>query len=221
MDDTRWERTALLGGPVFVLLQLVGGFLPGPPPSPDASADEIVAYFHDNAGALSLGSWLIVLGGLFIVFWAASLWRAMVRAEAGRPRLALVAVLGLVLAGAMAQVSTAIYAALALRVDDLAPDTAHFAFTLSGTAASMLYVGEAAMVAAVSLLVWRTDFLPRWMTWVGGVAFVASLPASAGVASDAEIWVYFALPAFLLWAVWIVLISVQLRSTTPSATDTA
>lgn len=219
MDDAKWERYALLGGPIFVVLGVVGAFVAGSPPAPDASPEKVLKFFTDHDSTIGFGSFIGILAALFLLFWAGSLWRAMSRAEGERPRLAIVAAMGLVFAGAMASAGGAVTAALALRSDTLSPDMAHVFWAFQGTLAASIYIGMAVQVAAVSALAWHSGFLPKWLAGLGAVIVVAALVSTLGVASDVTFFFALALVTFLVWDVWILLTTWKLW--TASATRAA
>src|SRR6476659_691089 len=113
MDESKWERYAALGGIWFVVLNVIGAFLPGTPPSTDDSVEEIAKYFSDHSGGIEVALFLTGLGIIGLLWWFGSLCRLMVKAEDGRPRMAVVALWGLTLAMALALVSGAITSSVA------------------------------------------------------------------------------------------------------------
>ena len=119
MDDARWERYAAVGGIVFVVLNVIGPLLPGAPPAFDASAAKITRYFQDHTGAIEAAQIFLGVGVIGLVWWFGSLWRMMVRAEDGRPRMAIVALLGLAAAVGLVLLSGALTSTTALRIDDV------------------------------------------------------------------------------------------------------
>src|SRR3954471_1489213 len=108
MDESKWERYAALGGIWFVVLNVIGAFLPGAPPSTDDSTEKIAKYFSDHSGGIKMTQLLLGLGTIGLLWWFGSLWRLMVTAEDNRPRMAVVALGGLILGMALALASGAI-----------------------------------------------------------------------------------------------------------------
>src|SRR2546421_6806551 len=119
MDETNWERYAALGGIAFVVLTVIGTFLPGAPPSPTDKADKLFDYFNDHGGALQAMQYMGGLATIGLLWWFGSLWRRMTRAEDGRPRMAVVALTGLVFAGIFAAASGAVTSVAAMRIQEL------------------------------------------------------------------------------------------------------
>ena len=95
MDEARWARYAALGGIWFVVLNVIGAFLPGAPPKTTDSAMKIAKYFHDHHRSIEIGTLLLGLGLIGLFWWFGSLWRTMVDAEGGSARMASVALIGL------------------------------------------------------------------------------------------------------------------------------
>src|SRR5436190_9404933 len=120
MDESKWERYAALGGIWFVVLSVISAFLPGAPPSTDDSVLKIAKYFRDPSGAIAVAQLLAGLAIIGLFWWFGSLWRLMVDAENGRPRMSVVALGGLAIGAALALASGAVTAAVALEHEQVA-----------------------------------------------------------------------------------------------------
>lgn len=206
--SSKWERYAAFGGFWFVLLSLVGSSLFGAPPNPDSSASELQEFFADHAGAIQASSLLYGLAAIGLLWWFGSLWRRMSAAEEERPRLAVVAALGLVWSGVFWVLSGALWSALALRVNELG-DTSRVLYTLSGTVSAASNFGLFVFLAATVALTLRAGMFPRWTAYVGGLSALLFLVGTGGIASDAPFFLFVGgLVAYLVWLVWIVALSV-------------
>ena len=91
----------------------------------------------------------------------------MRRAEGGQPRLALIAVLSLVFAGAAQAGSGVLSATVALELKDVSATDAKFFFILGQGLSAASAVGLAALLLAVSVLAFRTRVFPIWLAWIG------------------------------------------------------
>src|SRR5438105_14924985 len=94
MDERTSLRYAGVAGIVFVVLTLVGVFLAGAPPKPDAPVSEWRAFYSDHRTAVLLG---VILGGIgsAVVLWFISGLRSVLqRAEGGSGTLAWTAFAG-------------------------------------------------------------------------------------------------------------------------------
>jgi tellurite resistance protein TehA-like permease len=209
MNDRKWERYGALGGVVGAILLLVAGAIVGSRPSSDDPASEFVKFFTDGDTTIPLSAFLSGLGVLAILWWFGSLWRAMRRAEGGEPRLAVVALGGLVFGGAMFSAASAIVSATAMEIESVGEGAKYF-FTLSAVFLGLAAFGNAALVGGVSALAFRTKFLPAWIAWTGGVLTVGWLVAGISSATRNDALDAVGFVAFLLWLVWIIVVSVEL-----------
>jgi hypothetical protein len=207
MEDERWERYAAVGGVVFVVLNVIGALLPGTPPAADDSAVKITKYFQDHTGAIEAAQIFLGVGVIGLLWWFGSLWRMMVRAEDGRPRMAVVALLGLAAAAGLVLFSGALTSATALRIDDVGGGS-RFYYLLSGVVISTAGFGIVAFLGAVCALNYRTKFMPQWTTYLGWLVAAGFLAASLGSASDSVAFFVLGFSSFLVWCVWIIGISV-------------
>jgi hypothetical protein len=208
VDDSKWERYAALGGFAFVALVIASIAISGSNPKASDSAAKIYKEFKDHRDGLKNGAFVGALAALPILFWAGSLWARMRRAEGRQPRLALVAVLALVFAGASQTASGGINAAVALVLNNVTASQAKFFYVLSQTVSSGGSVGLATMVLAVSALAFRTRVFPKWVAWIGIVDAIAWLVATYAIATTSDGISSVGFVAFAIWAIWIIIISV-------------
>ena len=209
MDESKWQQYAALGGIWFVVLNVVAVPLAGAPPSTDDSAEKIAKYFSDHAGGIEATQLLAGLGLIGLLWWFGSLWRLMVDAEDGRPRMAVVALAGLALGGATALASGAITSAVALQHNDVGA-AAKFFYVLSLVLIASAGFGIVAHIAAVTSLSYRTKLFTPWINIVGWIAALLFLIATIGSASDASAFGLIGLLGFLSWCVWIVAVSLDM-----------
>jgi hypothetical protein len=206
MEDRKWERYAALGGFVFVVLNVVGGFLPGSPPAIDDSPKQIAAYFKDHNGAIQAAGFMAGIGTIALLWWLGSLWRMMCRAENERPRLAVVAVVSAGAGGTLAAMSGAFTAQTAIYIDSVG-EGAKGLFTLSMITISASGFFVVAFLSAVCALNWRAQMMPRWTSYVGWLAAAGFLVASGGYASGRNLFGVVGFISFLVWCVWILAVS--------------
>lgn len=201
------ERRAALGGPWFVVLGLVAAGIGGTPPDPDAPAAEVRTYLADTAGRLQAAQVLFGLASIGLLWWFGALYRRMSAAEGERPRLAVVAALGLVWSGVFYLLSTGLTSAAAMRAGELG-DTAGFAWGLVWVLSATASVGNVVLLAAVSVLVLRHGTFARWIGYVGWVAAALFGVGLLGAGSDTAVFsLVGGFGGFLVWCVWIVGVS--------------
>lgn len=196
-----------LGSVVFVVLDVIVAVLGGEPPPTDASRIEVVRYFTDKAPAIEAGLWLFGLATVALIWWFGSLWRRMVRSEAGATRVSMV---GLVLAGGLSLASSSVSAAVALRIDVVGDDLQVLhTFAVLLLAASGF--GVATHLLATSALGGRTGSLPRSVVGVGVVSAVGFLGSAVlGATGNSNVSGSVGVVGFALWCVWILGVSYRM-----------
>lgn len=206
MDDVSWAKYAALGGPAFVLLGVVGGFLPGAPPAMDCSTVEAAEWFADHDKAIRIGAVLTAFGVIALLWWFGSLWRRMSQAEGGRPRMAVVAALGLVMFAMVLLVQNAVLATAAFHSDGIDIVTKPY-LTLAYVLGAMAFIGAVVFVAAVTSLAYRTAMHPLSTNILGWLAALGMLIGSLNMANGRSLWTTLGLVGALLWLLWILMVS--------------
>jgi hypothetical protein len=221
MDEARWARYAALGGIWFVVLNVIGAFLPGAPPKTTDSALKIATYFHDHHRSIEIGTLLLGLGLIGLFWWFGSLWRTMVDAEGGSARMASVALIGLGVAASMALMSGVINSTVAIQLGALSAANVKFFYIMTLVALAAAGFGIVTHVAAVTSLSYRVRLFPLWTNVIGWLAALMFLVSTIGVVTDRN-WVgVLGLVSFLVWCLWIVVVSVNLWQRSPQGTETA
>jgi hypothetical protein len=224
MDDRTWERWSALGGIAFVVLVALTAFLPGEPPKVTDSAAKIATFFADKESELRWSAFIGGLAFLAVFWWAGAVWRLMRRGEGGVPRLAILAVGGLVFANAMAGLAGLINSAVAMRTvaGVGGAQSAKTFYVIGWVIGGAVAFGVAAFLFGFSAVIIRSGVLPRALGWFGAVLGVVALASGATVASTRD--VFFALSLIMLvgFLLWILIASVlMLRSAPASATTSA
>ena len=214
VDDTKWERYGALGGIVFVVLVIASIVVASGNAMASDSAAEILKYFRDNQDGIKVGAFLSILASVPIIWWAGSLWSRLHRVGDRHNRLALIAVLGLLIGGVGNLTQTAVSAVVALRLPDVAPVTAKFFFVLSLAFGAGGLIGIAVLVFAVSVAAFRLGAFPKWVGWLGVVDGLAFLVAAYTIASTSDAIATFGFVAFILWAIWLIATSVVMYRAT-------
>jgi hypothetical protein len=208
-DETKWQGYGLLAGVVFVVLNVVSTLAPGAPPARDASAEKIAKYFLDNESGIKLAAILFGFGLIFGVWWLGSLWRVIGRLEPSGPRLALIAAVGFIMAGALGGAGQALFAAPALRADTLS-GTGEFVWSVGWILFSFsIAVTAVHMLALAALIMWK-EFLPVWMAYLALLSAVTGAISVIGAGTEAGFFLAFQLIGFLAWLVWVLLASILL-----------
>ncbi len=210
MSTDRWAAVA---GILYVVMDIVVGSVAGAPPAPGASQSEITDYIADHRNGVAVGLWLFGLASVALLWWFGSLWRLMVGAESGAPRLAVVSLTGLVLGGTMAFASSVVMATLGL-VDSNGSVTTFYAMAAVFLSASGFGLG--AHLLATNTLAIRGDMFPAWLAVIGMLSAAAFLlSAVMGAIENDTTSNTVSLVGFAVWLLWIVGVSVWIWSKEP------
>jgi hypothetical protein len=177
------ERSAPLGGIIFVVLLVIGAVLIGDHPDPDAPQADIDDYLGDSGAHTRniMGAYLWAIAGIAFLWFLAHL-RSVLRAAEGAPGTLSnlgfacgVAFTVLLMAGgaAIAAVAGAIeFRDAPITDQDLVrtlPQMGYAIILLGGGFAAVL------LVLTTSIISLQTGVLPQWLTWLGIVAAVILL----------------------------------------------
>lgn len=199
--STAGSRIGALAGLAFALLLFVGIAMLDIPQS--ASDRELVAWWSDGGHQTTavLSMYLFVLAGLCFLVFLVKLRSRLLAAEGGDGQLtALVVVAGAVFV-AMLFVAAASRGLVAFAVkspanDESLPgaDTLRYApqlgYAITGTGGVL---AAALTIATTSWLTVRTSVFGRWLAWIGAVATLIVIVATALLSG------IFAMPAIFVW----------------------
>lgn len=220
MNDSTWERYGLAAGIVFVVLVVVAALIGGTPPKPTDSGAKIVSYFRDNQDALKVGAYLNGLAAVMFLWFLGSLWARLRRAEVAGSRLSVIALVGGLASLMFATVATGTLAFVA-QYTDLGPGVVEVFYKLSTVFLALSGFGLAVFTAATSVMILRFPVVERFLGWVGVAIGVLWLIAGIGVADNNAAIHTIGLITFLIWAGWILILTVLLLTRDLAADTTA
>jgi hypothetical protein len=219
MDESKWERYAGISGFVFVVLVLVGSFLPGSPPATNDSAAKIGKYFQDNDDAIKCAAFISGLAAIAFLVFLAGLYGKLRTAERDGARLSLVALAGGVVSIGLVLVAFSIMGTVAILVDEGGAEAAKFYYVLFNSLTGLAGLAFAALVGATALVAFRTRVVPTWLAWLSAASAVLWIPGGLTVASDSDAAFGIGFAAFILFLVWVLATSfVLFRPQTAAAT---
>lgn len=209
MDDSKWERAAGAGGILFVVLVVISAVLPGSPPSTSDPAKDVAKYFADNADAIRQAAFLGIVATIPLVWWVAAIYRMLER-ETGNARMGVMAAVGVAIGGAAAGVSSVVYAAVAMSgvAGSGGLSGTKFFYLIGTNLTSMVAIGTALTVGAVSAGILRTGMMPKWIAWLGALTAVVAVVGSLIGVSGNDVVFGAAFVSFLLFAVWLLAVSI-------------
>ena len=203
-----------LSGIAFVVLTLIGLFVAGSSPSPDASADEVASFYSDNENRARTGIWFFAFAMPFLPLFASSL-AGIQRPEGQDSR---VVWRRMLLAGAAimsAMFGVAITTQLAL-ADSTKPEIAPEVMQALNVIAS--YVVYALLPATGTMMLGAAGWLlgrERVQGWLGWAALVLGIGLFVP---------FIGVLALILSLVWIIVASITLfraRAAGPMLAPTA
>jgi hypothetical protein len=209
------ERYAPAAGIVFVVVVIVATIVQGSPPMIDDAPKEFGDYFADNDARIRWAQFINAMAVIPFLWWLGSLWPTLRRAEGGVPRLTVAATLGSVLAGTCVVIGSAVMSTAAFaRLDPVSLkvfSTLSFTFFAAGAG------GVATLVLASSVIILRSGALPAWIGWLGLLNGLVWIAAGLALVSTRDAVTFIGFPAFLLWLVWIIAVSLtMLRNPEPA-----
>lgn len=214
------DRYAPATGLLFVVIVIVSTIVQGAPPALSDNASEFAEYFDDNDTRIRFAQYINVLATIPFLWWLGGLWSTLRRAEGGAPRLTVAAGLGSVVAATSVGLGSAVMSTAAFQQASLGASDGNglklFA-TLSVTMYAAGAMGVATLVLASSVVILRSGVFPVWIGWLGIVNGVVWIAAGLALISTRDAVTFIGFPAFLLWLVWIIAISVvMLRNPEPA-----
>lgn len=206
MQESTWQRFSALGGVLFVVLSVIGTVTQGTPPASDGDAAEFVDWFADNVNGIVAQQWLGGLSVVLLLWFASTLWRRMADAEDGS-RLAVLSMLGLVVGLTTFLIGTAVLAATAHRIDEIGGGARPLYFLAAMLTATAGF-GIGLHLLATGTHAFRTGIMPRWVAIVAivnGVVFLAG--GIGGTATDQDSGYLIGFLGYIVWSVWVLIVS--------------
>lgn len=213
MIDETWERYAWMAGIASIVLFVVATFIAGTPPNPNDSVAKVYNYVHNHPDEIRWGGYIIAIGLVLFAFWLAALASAVRRALKAPSGIVTLVIVGGVIGIVVALMGTAIANIQVLRFPELASSASaasglHFFFGLGYLIGAVGDFGSAILVGAVALAGLRGGPFPSWLTPISAVLAVAFLVAGIGLATFSSGIATVGLIVFLVWALWVVTLSV-------------
>lgn len=175
--ELRWGGFA---GLAFVVLALLGRFLPGNPPTVDESAGTITSFLNDTRTSMLVSAlmWSAAAG---LIIWFAAAFAEAIRERDERSDVHLAILAGSVLVGAAIFVNACLIAATAFRIGSRTADITIMLYQLTAVMTTMIGFAAALPLAAAGIGVLRTHVMPNWLGYLALLAAVVSFAGAFGV----------------------------------------
>ena len=176
------RRLGGIGGILFVVL-FVPAYL-SPPDSSDTSSapQDVIDYFTSRQDGILFINGLLLIFAAFFLLWFLGAAKRVLRGAEGEEEYGFSSIslaggvlfIALILAGAAVEI---LYLASLGWFENFQEDAqlGYLSLRLSGWMYRFAFVGMAALISAASVVLLRTDVLPRWLAWAGFVAALVAL----------------------------------------------
>jgi hypothetical protein len=202
--ELRWGGFA---GLAFVVLAMLGRFLPGNPPTVGDSDSTVSSWLTDHRTTILFSSlmWAAAAG---LVIWFAAAFAEAIRERAERSDVHLALLAGSVLVGAAIFVNAGLTAATAFGIAGRNAAITITLFSVTSVMTTMIGFAAALPLAAAGIGVMRTHVMPNWLGYLAMLAAVVSFVGAFGIFASSGRWVaggfLMTTVPLLLTAVWIV-----------------
>jgi hypothetical protein len=178
--ELRWGG---LAGLAFVVLALLGRFLPGNPPNVDDSRSTITSWLADTRTSMLVASlcWAAAAG---LVIWFAAAFAEAMRERDERSDVHLALLAGSVLVGGAIFVNAALTAATAFGIDGRDAALTLMMYQVTAVMTTMIGFAATLPLAAAGLGVLRTRLMPDWLGYLALLAAVVTFIGAFGVFID-------------------------------------
>jgi hypothetical protein len=212
MARWNWERLAAGSGILFVVLFVIGWFVPGKQPSLSASNAKWVHYFLSNSREIKVSAILFGLALIAFIWFGGSL-AARLR-DAGEARLGAIAFGGTVATAGVFATAIAIWTALAYRIAAEQPTIVKPFVDVGSLAQTVISFPVAIVIGATAIGIWRSGIAPKWWAQLDGLAALCVL-VSGGALSHKGFYAPdggFAIISLIVALAWTLLTSAWLAS---------
>jgi hypothetical protein len=202
--ELRWGGFA---GLAFVVLAMLGRFLPGNPPTVGDSDSTVSSWLTDHRTTILFSSlmWAAAAG---LVIWFAAAFAEAIRERAERSDVHLALLAGSVLVGGAIFVNAGLTASTAFGIAGRDAAITMTLYNVSAVMTTMIGFAAALPLAAAGIGVMRTHLMPNWLGYLALLAAVVSFAGAFGVFATSGRWVaggfLMTTVPLLLTAIWIV-----------------
>ncbi|MDP6863388.1 MAG: hypothetical protein QGH80_06850 [Acidimicrobiales bacterium] len=171
--EHKLQRYGPLGAILGITLVLVSFAVHGRWASTEESAQEIADLYVQNQDRVFMGSWLAILGGLCMLVFGMCMSQRV--RDTGQQ------LLGMLVAGATLitvtglAVDSTLRAGLSIQADNMSPEAMKTMHAIWDAFFWPMHAGMATLVLAIGLAALGGGLLPKWLGWVGVIAFVAAM----------------------------------------------
>ena len=208
-EGAMWARVTAVGGLVFFGLFVAFCVLTSNTPAATDTRQEVFSYLAKHHDRLQLAAALYGLAMLAALLFLSGLFATLRKAE-GRPRLAVAALAGGIVAAAATITGALVLGTTAARFLDLGPTGARVFWTMFLLSIGATLIGEVLMIGSTAVISLRTGLFSRWFSVASLVLAFASVVGAFTVGYTAVGIQAVAGVTAVLNAIWILLVSFYL-----------
>ena len=174
--EQKLQRYGPLGAILGIILVFVSFAVHGRWASTEESAQEIADLYVQNQDRVFMGSWVAILGGLCMLVFGMCMSQRV--RDTGQQLLGMLVAGATLIAVAGLAVDSTLRAGLSIQADNMSPEAMKTMHAIWDAFFWPMHAGMATLVLAIGLAALGSGLLPKWLGWVGVVAFVvAMIPA--------------------------------------------
>jgi hypothetical protein len=209
-----FKRLSAWSGVIFAVLIVAASFVSGEtPPRVTDDFSEVAEFFADNHDQLLFGNFVISLAGIFYVLFFVGLYQRLRPVErSSEEPWALVGLLGAIFLGVGAIVGQTASSVAILRAEEGTDISAVFNdLAISGYALGG--IAFALTLSGFGFALQRAAIAPPWLRYLGYAGSVLGIVGAASAGSTSEVLATTLLIAFLVFALWVLILGVWLDRT--------
>ena len=174
--EQKLQRYGPLGAILGIALVLISFAVHGKWASTEESAQEIADLYVQNQDRVFIGSWVAILGGLCMLVFGMCMSQRV--RDTGQQLLGMLVAGATLIAVTGLAVDSTLRAGLSIQADNMSPEAMKTMHAIWDAFFWPMHAGMATLVLAIGLAALSSGLLPKWLGWIGVVAFVvAMIPA--------------------------------------------
>tara|TARA_Y100001970_G_scaffold283477_1_gene398700 strand:+ start:967 stop:1590 length:624 start_codon:yes stop_codon:yes gene_type:complete len=171
--EQKLQRYGPLGAILGIALVFVSFAVHGRWASTEESAQEISDLYVQNQDRVFMGSWIAILGGLCMLVFGMCMSQRV--RDTGQQLLGMLVAGATLIAVTGLAVDSALRAGLSIQADNMSPEAMKTMHAIWDAFFWPMHAGMATLVLAIGLAALSSGLLPKWLGWIGVVAFVLAM----------------------------------------------
>ena len=171
--EQKLQRYGPLGAILGIIHVFVSFAVHGRWASTEESAQEIADLYVQNQDRVFMGSWVAILGGLCMLVFGMCMSQRV--RDTGQQLLGMLVAGATLIAVAGLAVDSALRAGLSIQAENMSPEAMKTMHAIWDAFFWPMHACMATLVLAIGLAALSSGLLPKWLGWIGVVAFVLAM----------------------------------------------